>query len=167
MSQQQEDPFIWKGEEWVFMGADDVYKLFDPEEYGLHPEELDTGCYKGFVISFKMEGDRLLLHNLVVNTEDDIYPDINGVSAVLVPEYTRKGGVKRYNRFGGYHEYKDIDLELNYTGTMIVGKDFKKSYSGCAFTLPFAYKTSYDLKFRDGRLVEEKNTSGTYKGLLG
>jgi len=151
MSQQVTDPFIWEGEEWIFLRADDIYSLFDPEKYGLKPEAPHTACWKGFVVSFELKDNRLYLKNLLVNTADDEYPDINGVSAA-------KSGIS-------FHEYKNLDIELLYSGTIIVGKKMKKEFLGRAFTGPHSYSKTYELKFEEGMLKNSVETSGSYCGI--
>ena len=116
MSQQITDPFLWEGEEWTFLGADNVYDLFDPEAFGLKPEEPHTACWKGFVVTFSTESQVLYLKSLIVNTEDGVYPDINGVKA-------KADGM-------GFHAYKNLNIKLDYSGTIIVGQEFKKEFIG-------------------------------------
>ncbi len=99
MSQQVTDPFIWEGDEWIFIGADNVYDLFDPEAFGLKPEAPHTACWKGFVVTFETKAGELYLKKLLVNTEDDVYPDINGVKAI-------DGKMD-------FHAYNDLDIKLN------------------------------------------------------
>ena len=52
MTMQVPDPFIWKKKKYTFIGADNVYELFDPEKFGFDPEEISTACWKGFVVFF-------------------------------------------------------------------------------------------------------------------
>ena len=161
MSQQVEDPFNWKGETWVFLSAENVYSIFEPNKFGLNPEWIDTACYKGFVIEFSVVDDRLFLQRLIINTEDDKYPPINDVLA----QYARKD--KRDGWIDGYHVYDKINLFLEYTGTIIIGKDFKEDrYGGSSFTGPYSYYTTFDLKFENGILIDYEETSGKYKGTV-
>lgn len=98
MTQQMVDPFRWNDEEWVFLGADNIYDLFDPEAFGLYPKACTTACWKGFVVEFEMEANFLYLKRLMVHTEDGIYPDINGISG------------KQEER--GFYIYDHINLKL-------------------------------------------------------
>ena len=116
MSQQVIDPFIWEGDEWIFLGADNVYDLFNPEAFGLKPEAPHTACWKGFVVTFETESSELYLKELLVNTEDDVYPDINGIKAI--------------DDKMSFHAYKDLDIKLNQSGTIIVGREFKEEFIG-------------------------------------
>lgn len=150
MSQQITDPFIGEGENWTFLGADNVYDLFDPEAFGLKPEALHTACWKGFVVTFSVESSELFLKNLLVNTENDVYPDINGVHA-------EESGMS-------LHEYKNLNIKLNYSGTIIVGQEFKEEFIGRAFTGPHSYSKTYELEFEEGILLDSKDISGTYFG---
>lgn len=45
MSQRVTDPFIWEGDGWTFLGADNVYDLFAPEAFVLKPEAPHTACW--------------------------------------------------------------------------------------------------------------------------
>ena len=44
MTMQVQDSFIWKKKEYKFVGADDIYPLFDPAKFGFDPEEVNTAC---------------------------------------------------------------------------------------------------------------------------
>ena len=150
MSQQVTDPFIWEGDEWTFLGADNVYDLFNPEAFGLKPEAPHTACWKGFVVTFETESSELYLKELLVNTEDDVYPDINGIKAI--------------DDKMSFHAYKDLDIKLNYSGTILVGREFKEEFIGRAFAGPHSYAKTYELVFEEGILLDSKDTSGTYFG---
>lgn len=150
MSQQITDPFIWEGEEWIFLGADNIYELFNPEVFGLKPKAPSTACWKGFVVTFSIESSKLYLKSLLVNTEDDVYPDINEVKA-------QADGMS-------FHAYKDLNIKLNYSGTIIVGQEFNKEFIGRAFTGPHSYSKTFELELEEGILLDSKDTSGTYFG---
>ena len=152
MTMQVPDSFIWKNKEYKFVGADNIYQLFDPAKFGFVPEEIDTAWWKGFVIYFIVnENDELILNRLDIHDRNDNYPQINGV----------EGYKDRY----GYHIYKNINLPLNnYSGTIIIADDLKKRFIGRAFIGPHSYNTTYELEIKDGKVIEYKETSGIYKG---
>lgn len=151
MTMQCTDPFVWNGKEWIFLAAANVYKLFDPKKFKLHPEMWHTGCYKGFIISFRVTDNLLYLDRLIVHCSNNKYPPINNVE----PE--------KYD--GSAMEYKNINLPLPYSGTIIVGSDLLSSFEGRCFIGPHAYKTTYELKFKKGKFISSKETSGTYEGI--
>lgn len=148
MSEQIPDHLIWNNEKWIFILADNIYSLFDPEKFGLTPTEWTTCCYKGFVIQFRIVNDRLFLDELFVNCENKKYPPINGVKA----KYCELGAVK----------YMNIGLELSYSGVIIIGKNLKKKFYRRAFTGPGSYETTYELEIKDGKLIGSRETSGEY-----
>ena len=149
MSQQVTDPFIWEDEEWIFLGADDVYTLFDPEKYGLSPTAPHTACWKGFIVQFRIANKQLFLDKLEVHCDNGFYPPINGVEAIA-------GGLDR--------TYNGVNLKLPYSGTIIVGRTMKPEFYGRAFTGPHSYETTYELILKDGEMIESKETSGQYFG---
>ena len=153
MSEQIPDPFFWNDEEWVFLEADDVYSLFDPEKFGLSPSMDSTACYKGFVIQFKIIDNVLIFDKLSVYCENNIYPTINGIEAKPSKE-----------EWTSMKVYENINLKLNYSGTIIIGKNMESRFHGRAFTGPYSYETTFELKFKKGQLVSSKETSGSYFG---
>ncbi len=154
MTMQCTDPFVWNGKEWIFLGASNVYKLFDPKKYKLIPEMISTACYKGFIIYFRVTDDLLYLDRLIIRCADNNYPPINNIKPENYSE-------KYYERV---MDYKNINLLLPYSGTIIVGSDLLPSFEGRCFIGPHAYKTTYELKFKKGKFISSKETSGTYEG---
>lgn len=150
MTMQVTDPFFWEDDEWIFLGADDVYSLFDPQSFGLSPTSMDTACWKGFVVSFRTVKNKLYLDRLEIYCSDNRYPPINNIESVP-------------NKWG-YRIYENIHLPLQYSGTIIIGKDLIERFYGRAFIGPHAYKVTFELSFDNGELISKKETSGTYKG---
>ncbi|MBP5094117.1 MAG: hypothetical protein J6332_08735 [Abditibacteriota bacterium] len=153
MTQQITDPFIWEDEEWIFLRAEDIYSLFDPEAFGLMPEMSSTACYKGFVVQFRVTEKQLYLDKLWVYCENDSYPPINGIEPKDDDDIDY--GMKLYD---------NINLKLSYSGVMIVGREMMDRFQGRAFTGPHSYRITHELTFKDGMLVDSKETSGSYVG---
>lgn len=152
MTMQVTDPFYFEGKEYIFLGAENINDFFDPEKFGLYPEEPITSCWKGFIIHLAVENKKLILKELEVNTKNQVYPDINGVSA-------KEGFI--------FHMYSDLNLELKYTGTVVVGGGERKPiYRYSAFIGPEHYEKTLDLIFDNGTLVSWNNSSGKYRGIL-
>ncbi|MCR5661461.1 MAG: hypothetical protein K6G50_04965 [bacterium] len=151
MTQQMKDPFFWNKEEWVFLGAENLYSLFDPAKYGLSPTAPHTACWKGFIVQFRIDNKQLILDELSVFCENNTYPPINGIEA-------------RKESHGSMWTYNNIDLKLPYTGTIVIGKVMKPEFRGRVFTGPHSYETTFDLSFQNGQLISFKETSGAYIG---
>lgn len=79
-----------------------------------------------------------------------MYPNINGIKAI--------------DDKMSFHVYKNLDIKLNYSGTIIVGREFKKEFNGRAFTGPHSYVKTYELFFEEGILLDFKDTFDTYLG---
>lgn len=154
MTMQRPDPFIWNNEEWIFLGAENVYTLFDPESFGLSPTMADTACYKGFVIKFVVSDKQIFLDKLEVYCANGLYPPINGIN----PKSIKTGYMR------GYRIYENINLPLHYSGIITIGRNLHESFRGRAFIGPHAYENTFELIFKNGTIVKQKDTSGTYKG---
>lgn len=152
MSQQMTDPFVWDGKEYVFLGADDVYSLFDPEAFGLKPTWPITSCMKGFIVHFELKNDRLSISKLEVNCKDDKYPPINNVAA-------------HADEADLFHVYDNLELQLNYTGIIVIGTSLLNRYIGRAFTGSHSYMQTFDLHFTDGVLISCEESTGNYEGI--
>jgi len=139
MSQQATDPFIWENEEWIFLGAENVYSLFDPQKYGLNLSSGFSACWKGFVIQFAVENNELFLDELDVICKDGNYPEIAGISPVIEEDAL-------------FQNYENIHLKLNYSGTITIGQGYLKRYLGRAFTGSHMYEKVYELTFKNGVL---------------
>lgn len=152
MSEQMPDLFKWNKKEYIFIGASDIYTLFDPKRYGLEPEAPYTACWKGFIIYFSVRKEQLYIDKLEVHCDNGIYPKINGVKA------------KDKTRFRNFHVYNKLNIPLKYTGTIIIGEHLNERFRNRAFTGPHSYDITYELKFEEGILLDFKETSGTYDG---
>ena len=150
MSEQVKDPFIWNNKKWDFIGAENVYSLFNPERFGLSPDSHNTACHKGFIIQFKVVDDELILDELLVYCKNNIYPPINDVFPV-------EGDMRM-------KLYKNINLKLEYSGVIMIGTNMLPEYYGRAFTGAHSYEKVYELSFEEGILLESKDTSGSYMG---
>lgn len=151
MSEQMMDPFKWNKKEYVFLAARNVYALFDPEKYGLEPDAPHTACYKGFIVHFSVRKNQLYLDKLEVNCDNGIYPVINGVKAK-----------KKWH--GDFRIYHKLKMPLMYTGTIIIGQHFNEHFEERAFIGPHCYDITYELEFKEGMLLNYKETSGIYHG---
>ena len=103
--------------------------------------------------------NHLILNELLVNVHEPL--KINGVN----PDQ----GSKMFK-----YEYKNFNLKTNFTGRILLAKDFIDSmYVHMGFQRPIAFKTVLGLEFEKGKLVlfqdlskhmEERRKNDPYKG---
>ena len=144
MTMQIKDYIRYKLRKYVFIGAENINEFFDPEKFGLQPEDICTNCWKGFRCDFSIRNKNIYLETLEVNDSNNKYPDINGVK------------VKKHKNFDGYHVYEKLKLKLNYTGEIAIGKGLKEEYYDRAFIGEDAYENVIILTFKNGKLIEQK-----------
>ena len=149
MSAQLENHLYWKFKSYTFICAKDIYTLFDPEIYNLKPDPIESCCWDGFVISFRIKKKQLYIKSLDINCENDDYPLINGIPPVKT-------------WYSNYHLYKNLNIPLTYTGKIVIGKHLKKTFQDHAFTNPHSYKITYELSFKNGILINSVETSSSY-----
>lgn len=142
VSEQITDPFWWQGKEFTFLGASDVDELFLPESYGLEPKAPHTGCWKGFVVQFSVRDGQLFLDTLWVNDKNKRYPRINGKKARFCW------------REQGFHVYPKLNLKLDYTGSVLVGRERSEDAKDRAFVGAAFYADVWELTFLRGKLIK-------------
>ncbi|MGL4336057.1 MAG: hypothetical protein ACRCST_04115 [Turicibacter sp.] len=137
-----------------------LYKKYDivaiQKSWPFHPEDIDmlpvgcsSDCWRGFVCEYAVTTKGLKLKNLYINVEED-YKPINGVEAV--PSNM------------GMMVYKNLNLDIEYSGGIIIAADFMHEYYvHMGFQAPVSYKTVYELVFDKGQLIEKIDHSDKMK----
>jgi len=96
----------------------------------------------GYSSIFEIKEYQLYLKNLIL-TSDRVYPIIGGVEPKLL---SSENGVETV-------EYDEIMVPVKFTGAVIVGGTFLKSY-GAEEEIPcYSYKTVRELIFQEGKVV--------------
>ena len=140
------DEFILNGEKFSLVGIKGQ-KLFTPEDFGIIPLSASTACWRGYIMGYTTTHNCLILDNMRVNTKKS--KKINGIK----PQ-TGNG-----NRFFKYH-YKDLKLKSNFTGSILLAKDFINSmYVHMGFQRPTAFETVVELYLENGEIILMKDIS--------
>lgn len=106
---------------------DDAYTIvamsekmnFSPEIYGLVPLAVCTACWAGYWCDYVIEDTKIILKNLYINCKDEQYPPFNGVAVTKEKEEFE---------YLGHHMYQNVNLVMEYTGRIVIGKDFIQKY---------------------------------------
>jgi hypothetical protein len=145
---QVPDQVRWRDRSWTLAGIDGA-GLFDPLAVGLRPVMLHTACWRGFICSYAVVGDRLRLEALEVGLDRETAalasegraPEIHGRQPTQ-----QTGGVA--------WRYEDLALAVPFTGRLLLADGFiRELYVHMGFQPAWKYETVHELEFDDGRLL--------------
>lgn len=149
MTAQIGDTFKFKGEDYSIVAISTPIG-FNPQNYGITPEPICTACWNGYWCEYEISDTGIFLKDLYINSKDDYYPEINGVS----PQNKKKEG-KRQHQYMGHHLYKNLNISLEYTGKILVGKGFlREYYIHMGYQRAWAYEVLEELVFQKGKLIK-------------
>lgn len=161
---------------------------FNPKDYGIIPHSRCTACWRGYWCEYEIQEESLVLKKLFINTENQEYPDFNGVPVSPI-EYEQhwvltfsaadfenmdeddedddKGDYKLENveaHFG--HRKYEVEMKMNYTGKIVLGDRFLDDYYiHMGFQRAWAYEELKEYEFKNGVLVNTVDHSEYAKGL--
>lgn len=146
MTAQIGDSFKYKGENYQIAAISEPIR-FQPQDYGITPVAASTACWRGYWCEYEISERGIILENLYINSRDEYYPDINGVG----PQ--KEDG--KYFEYMDCHFYKNLNLVMDFTGKILLGKGFlRKYYIHMGYQRAWAYEVLKELVFEDGRLIE-------------
>ena len=109
-------------------------EFFDFKATGVEVFKAFTSCWDGYFFDLSISDDELRICNLNFWSKDSHFPMINGVIPKARSEH--------------WFEYSNINMLLDFTGTLYLGKDIEP------WTDPFMmdYKELLSLEFEYGKL---------------
>jgi hypothetical protein len=164
MTAQVNDAFIFRRRKFDISAIEFPENFIDIYSLGFKPIEFDTGCWRGYISTFSISNKKLVLKNLYTNngnkTENEA-PLINGkLPEINIP----KDLVEEYKNTWQEFTYKNINLIVPYTGSILITKDFIwEEYVHMGFQSPFNYEIVIQLLFNDGKYIISKDLSETAK----
>ncbi|MBL8509450.1 hypothetical protein [Chitinimonas sp. JJ19] len=160
MTTQASDAIAYLGETFQIAEAAGT-GLFDPSTHGLRPVMSSTACYRGFVCRYAVEASRLTLDGLLANHSSDgppvasryaSGPAINGIAS---KQTDPRSWERLFNSC-----YEGLALPLQFTGAMLVGKDYSPSVPvRMGYTPAWKYLQVYELAFVSGTLTAVRDIS--------
>lgn len=149
MTIQIRDKCIFKNENYDIISSEEDFD-FIPEDYGIIPEFRATFCWRGYWCNYYIKKNGIFLNTLTVNCKDQIYPPLNGVN---ISNFTDRG----------HKIYKNVNLPIKYTGSLIIGKDaVLKGYANTGYIKASNYNTLLKLVFKDGILIDVINKRNSW-----
>jgi len=160
MSAQEKDIFIYNGISYYLVGVDPIANFFSINDLGIYPVEFSTANWRGFIATFTVYQDQLMLKDLITNNgnrEDSIIVKINGISpSVHIPEKAPES-----TKWRDWY-YDNVNLKIPYTGKVMI-TDRYNNYGHTAFYEPPSYFGNIiELCFTDGIFTEENFRNNEY-----
>jgi hypothetical protein len=153
MTAQVGDGFVYKGMRFSIVARTEPLSNH-PMNYGIMPKWACTACWAGYYCGYVITDDALILDKLCVNSSNGEYPEING----RLPDVNKVTGEPILSM--GHHVYRDLGIKTDYTGKILLGKDFiSKYYIHMGYQRPWAYETLVEFEFKDGRPVNITDVS--------
>lgn len=131
---------IYKGERYELL-LQEKEGMFHPEVFGMAPIWMQSKEF-AYIGTYQIKDYQLYLEDFMVHT-DSSYPTIQNVEAIMLEEENEKI----------YALYENLSYLLNYTGAIVIAKDFMKSYEIEENFPCFCYMHVVELIFEKGILV--------------
>lgn len=146
MTMQMRDTYRYKGKTYYPLEIKGKLE-FNPFKYNLHPTAQCSACWAGYFCEYEIVENALYLDKLYIHHEDDIYPELNGVS---INRNIDDDCMEHYH-------YDNLHLPITGRGTcrMLLGSDCVAS-SIKEINDFRNYKTLKEFVFKKGVLKEVK-----------
>lgn len=153
MTGQVPDTLIYKETSYSIVGLKGD-GLPHPLDFDLKPVSPNTANWRGFIMTYIIVEDQLILHEMNVTMEDTEGkpPLINDVK----PKLKKEGLI--------HLTYENLKLKTQFSGKILIAKDFIESmYVHMGFQSPVSFETVIELKFNKGKLTSTLDLSKEMK----
>lgn len=165
MSSQIKDKFIYKRTEYTISVIESPETFIDINSLlGFGPRKFSTACYRGYVATYALYKNKLILKKLYTNNGNNIDNKIPAINNKLPKISIREGLIDEFKSTLRDFTYENINLKIQYTGSIIITKGFiMERYVHMGFQSPLSYKTVMQLTFNNGLLISTKDFSDIAK----
>jgi hypothetical protein len=161
MTGQIPNEFLFKGESYSIAGVNGP-TLFNPRDYGISPQSASTACWRGFVAYYAVLKDKLVIDTLFIKSKEP--KKLKGIEPKDESSFSKEDEEYAYIKHFFSYCYPKINFELDFTGSILIGKDFiDEMYVHMGFQRPITYRTVYELTFENGYLIKTLNKSEEMK----
>ena len=168
MTAQINDILLYDDKKLQISAINSEHPLVTLERFGLHPVAASTACWRGYTATLYIDAEnRLGIKKLTVNLPDEVEPiAINGTSGkkVKISDFENLSADEIECLISGNTVYANLDLPLNFTGSIIACDGFKQEYYvHMGFHEPYKYDTVFEFFFKNGSCKEVKDLSDQAK----
>jgi hypothetical protein len=146
MTAQMSDSFLLEEKKFLLVGVNGS-GLFHPSDYNMQPLPRITSCWRGYVCTYKVLQNELLLDSLLINLDRE-GPAIKDIQPVFSNQGT-------FN-----NTYRDLNLLMDFTGDLHIAQGFiQQLYVHMGFHPAWKYETVFELNVSHGHVLETKDVS--------
>ena len=174
MTAQIPESFSYDGRDWELAGATHWKRLFEPSDWGICATGmLHTGCMRGYIVEYAVDEKKcLVLKDLTVNIGKSVV-DSGGRETMVAPDkIPTLNGVAPSLSEGGLASYDSVGLQLKYTGSILIGANFRfysryeSSFIDERYLESFNYEEMWELDFKNGVLLTAVDRSSEVARLM-
>jgi hypothetical protein len=154
MSGQVNDKFEYENDVYSISAIEFPNNFFTIESFRLKPIWENTACWRGYVATFTIKNNKLILNKLSTNNgnrKNDKVISLNGKFPSVIKPRNLVDGYKDFRKY----EYINVDYILKYTGSIIITNKFIwDQYIHTGFQSPGGYNNVIQITFDNGEFVE-------------
>jgi hypothetical protein len=167
MTAQIHDKFVYKKSEYYITAIEFPETFIDINSLlSFIPRSFSTACWRGYVATFALHKDKLVLKKLYTNNGNEINKEIPKINNKSPEISIRKGLIAELKETLRDFTYKNINLKIKYNGSIIITKDFiQERYVHMGFQSPLSYDKVIQLTFNNGQLITAKDFSEITKSI--
>ncbi len=129
---------------------------FNPKEYNYNTVSSSTACYRGYQVEYLVT-DKLLVKSVTLN-----HQDLKAESSRLKKPHDLNciSPLKSKQNFIGAWKFNDVNLILEYTGNILIGRKFIQGlYRHMGYHPYWKYEVVFELGFHKGNLCSSVDIS--------
>ncbi len=157
MTAQMMDRVIYDGHNFRLIGHQGS-DLPIPQTFDLMPAMWHTACYRGFVATYAVAGNDLVLDGLHIGRlAAGEWKAINTIEPEIVYSegYSVKDGEQIPKRWENGYRYTNLNEPTYFSGGLLVAREFINSlYVHMGFAKPYQFEAVIELLFHEGTLTE-------------
>ena len=156
MTAQMFDIVIFEGESYKLSNTTNEIP-FKVETFNIEPVWTSTSCWRGFLRTFTIENKKLFIKQLDVNDEKIRKFGLSEYRPNII--YGNSPNINYPPSFDNLFEmtYKELNHQIDFTGSIIIGKAFYLDLLGHIGNTQWPYKQTYELTFNNGVLISSRD----------
>ena len=152
MTSQIQDEIEYRAKRYAITAIEGV-GMFDPSDHGVRPRMLSTACWRGYICTYRIEDDALLLSQVELGLPTDSQ---HAGLRLFGHEPSKNHGATMHSDAAFY----ELAEPIAFTGRLLLGADFVEGvYLNMGFSPAWLYHDVHEVTFTSGRLTDSTDHS--------